>query len=223
MVDFTAFPTYPLYRTLRRVEPLQRGYDVYALQVALNAVMGSTLALDGILGEMTQDVIPRFQKAAKIDQDGLAGGLTQKKLALWIAARENAQKVPMTLIRGQIEHESSFRLGCYSPLRSDGSYDAGVVQRNTAHTPAAAGFQPVNSIIAYLGAVGGAYARYEGVEPLTRRWGLAAMSWNCPAFANYIAREEGASKVAPNTTARPSDAARVLAEAYAASVTAYME
>ena len=223
MVDFATYPTYSNYRTLHRTDPYQRGYDVYALQVALNNVMGATLALDGVLGDLTQDVIPRFQKAAKIDPDGLAGGLTQQKLALWIAARENTQKVPGPLIRGQIEHESSFRLGCYSPRRSDGSYDAGVVQRNTAHVPAAAGFQPVNSIIAYLGAVAGAYGRYEGVEPLTRRWGLAADAWNSPAWANFVAREEGASKVAPNTTARPTDAQRQIMEAYIASACAYME
>lgn len=222
MIDFTQFPSYSNYRTLHRTYPFQVGYDIYALQVALNAVMGSTLALDGVLGELTADVIPRFQRAAKIEEDGLAGGLTQRKLALWIADRENSRRVPKTLIRGQIEHESSFRLGCYSPRRSDGSYDAGVVQRNTAHTPPAAGFQPVHSIIAYLGAVRAAYTLYEGVEGPTRRWGLAGMSWNCPAYSAWIANEEGAS-VPRSETAHPSDSARAAAEAYAASVTAYME
>ena len=223
MIDWTVYPTYSNYRTLHRTDPPQRGFDVYALQIALNAINGSNLALDGILGDHTQAQIKPAQKAVGAKTDGKAGGETQLKLALKLAHDLNTGGVPEALVHGQVEHESSGRLGCKSALRNDGTYDAGVVQRNTEHTPAQEGFQPIHALAAYLNQTAEAFRLFEGVAPDRRRWALAAGSWNAPAFAAWIAREEGARKVRPDQVLRPTDSARATLEAYIASACAHME
>ena len=122
---FGSYPTYNIYRTLRYVEGnLQRGEDVYALQKALE------VEPDGILGKKTGAAIVKAQESLKIAADGLAGGLTQRKLALQVA-EATQDGPPFKLVKGQLETESTYRLGIYSAQRPDGSYDAGVAQRNT--------------------------------------------------------------------------------------------
>ncbi len=216
------YPTYSRYRTLHLTEPQQQGSDVWALQIAL-IFFGATLAVDGILGPRTSAATTAYQKANGLFVDGLAGGATQMKLTRQtMEAKIAGTGVPSDLIRGQLDHESSDRLGAYSARRTDGSYDAGVTQRNTAHTPPSEGFQPVISIQALIARVKTAYALYEGVADLHRRWGLAAANWNGPAYACYIANEEGAH-VPKNQCAAPTSDARTKIEAYIASVTAYFK
>jgi peptidoglycan hydrolase-like protein with peptidoglycan-binding domain len=209
---FAAFPSYARYRTLRLLEPRLRGEDVFALQVAVNEVVGTALALDGILGPKTSQAIFKAQGELSLVIDGKAGGLTQRGLALRIAVGKTT--VPFNLIKGQLEHESGYRLGNYSPQRSDGSYDAGVAQRNTTYTPAREGFNPVKSIEALEANTRHYYDLYSGIEDETRRWGLAAGAWNAPAYANYLANAR--------PWAVPSENARLALEAYIDSVTAYL-
>lgn len=220
---FTEYPTYDRYRTLRKTDPVQRGEDVFALQTGLLACGFNPGDLDGILGSITAAKIKEAQQHFGLVVDGLAGGKTQEALGRGVSNRvASDQRVPRELMRGQLEHESGWRLGNYSPLRDDGSYDAGVAQRNTAHNDVHDSFVVDLSIEALGANTRKFYDKFAGVSSDKRRWGLAAGAWNAPAYASYIAKEEGATGVRTSDTAKPGQTARSLLEAYIASVTAYL-
>lgn len=219
---FDAYPTYSRYRTLRRTYPATRGEDVFALQTALNALGFSAGVADGVLGNNTAAAIRNAQAALGIAVDGLAGGGTQTALVKKLADRARVlYGLPVGLAFGQMMHESGCRVGNYSPQRSDGTYDAGVAQRNTKLTPASEGFQVPDSIDALGARTRNYYNKFAGI-PTRRRWELAAGAWNAPAYACYIAKQEGATGVSWAETARPGDTARATLEAYMDSVTAFM-
>lgn len=220
---FTAYPTYSQFRSLQFLKPNMQGEDVYALQTALNECDFNCGTADGVLGPATAAAIVAAQKGFFLTVDGKAGGDTQKALALEIAhAVSTAFSVPLEAFHGQLEHESSFRLGRYSPQRSDGNYDAGVAQRNTKYTPSPQGFDAKLSIWELGQVVRKHYTMFEGLRT-RRRWALAQGAWNAPAYACYIAREEGATKVRLADTEKPSPAARTTLEEYIASVSAYLK
>jgi hypothetical protein len=198
------------------------GEDVYALQTALNYVgdFKNPIVIDGILGVKTGKAIVAVQKKLKIADDGVAGQGTQKALSLHIG-KAVKKDLPAGLPGGQLAHESSFLLGNYSRQYPDGSFDAGVAQRNTNFTPPDQGFDPILSITKLCQTVSDSYKRYEGMTNERRRWELAAGSWNAPAFANYLAREEGATN--PGGRATPGADDRVKLEQYIASVCAYLQ
>jgi hypothetical protein len=220
---FSAFPTYNPYETLAFQTPRIRGEHVYALQHAINAVARTDLTTDGVLGPRTAGGIVAAQNVVDVEMDGKAGVVTQRALALRIARERVRQSnaVPVPLLKGQLQHESSFLLGNYSPARMDGSYDAGVAQVNTAHQRPEDAFNPVWAIGRLVSNTLEAYLRfqdrtlYRGDDHSeARRWELAAGAWNAPAFANYLAG------VKP--WAVPSAAALDLFENYMSSVTIYL-
>lgn len=221
---FQDYPAYPPFRTLMLTEPHQRGEDVYALQSALMA-QGfhlPTYGADGDLGGETANAIEAAQRKYGLTTDGKAGAQTQRELALAMAApATKAHSLPGGLLKGQMAHESSFRLGIYSVQYGNGSYDAGVVQRNTALTPPKQGFTPAPSIEALAAQVRKYFDRFGGI-PTRRRWQLAQGTWNAPAWACFIAREEGA-KIPTSEILRPTASQRTTLEAYMASVSAYLE
>lgn len=221
---FTAFPSYNRYRTLRLADPLQQGEDVFSLQTALNALGVDAGETDGVLGKKTSAAIKAAQKRFFLAVDGLAGGNTQQALAMHISDTVAMKLVvPNSAMRGQIEHESGFRLGNYSPQRPDGSYDAGVVQRNTQHTPPPQGFDVLPSIEALAQNTKKHYDLFAGIESRHRRWALAQGAWNAPAFACALAREEGATKVTSGMVLRPTDSQRKTFEEYVANVSVYLK
>lgn len=220
---YDQFPTYQRYRTLKLTSPPQVGEDVYALQTALAAVGHDVGTHDGVLGKLTAAAITAAQHDLGVSADGLAGGKTQEALALRIARKaDKSYGLAEGLLRGQLEHESGFRLGNYSPQRSDGSYDAGVAQRNTAHTPARQGFDVPDSIDALGVRVRQHFDLFNGVSPVKRRWQLAQGAWNAPAFACYLARQAGATKVTAGMCSKPGTTAHATLEAYIASVSTYL-
>lgn len=227
---FTDYPTYSRYRTLGLAQgsaPLQRGEDVYALQLALKECGVDPGTPDGILGTKTAQAIRAVQTHLFLTVDGLAGGATQRALALHIATGVAAQsEIPISGLQGQLEHESGYRLGNYSPLRDDDTYDAGVAQRNTKYTDPKLGFDPADSI----GALGRNTRKYfdlfAGMGPVKRRWALAQGAWNAPAFACYLAREEGGANVklvTPGMVRQPTKEQRATFEQYVADVTLYLK
>ncbi len=219
---FTEYPEYDRYRTLRLTGPQQRGADVFALQTALLACDFSPGSNDGILGVMTAKAISVAQEELGLTVDGLAGGRTQEALGRVIEAVETVQyRLAKGLLRGQLEHESGWRLGNYSAARDDGSYDAGVAQRNTNFVSAQIAFDVPKSIEALASNTRKFYDKFAGVSN-SRRWRLAAGSWNAPAFACYLALHEGATQVKVSETTKPGNAARALLEAYMVSATAYL-
>lgn len=219
---FTKIPTYDKYRTLDIKLPRTPSEDVYALQRALIERGFEPGDPDGIFGLLTDGATRRAQKRWELVVDGRAGGATQKALAISIASTvATSKKVRYDCMLGQLEHESSFRLGIYSSPRPAGDYDAGVAQRNTAHIPPQQGFDPFLSIVSLGVIVRNHYVLFEGL-PERRRWILAQGSWNAPAFACYIAREEGATKVTRAMTATPSAASRKIFEEYMSKVSKYL-
>jgi peptidoglycan hydrolase-like protein with peptidoglycan-binding domain len=221
---FESYPAYPKFRTLKLTVPHQRGEDCYALQTAL---IGAGFPLprfgaDGDLGDETAKAIQAAQASYGLVVDGLAGGLTQRALALAIARGATARhRLPDGALRGQLEHESSYRLGIYSEAYPNGSYDAGVAQRNTALTPPRDGFTVPESIEALAARTEQYHAKFAGLASY-RRWSLAQGAWNAPAFACYLAREEGATGVTGAETRKPTPEQRATFEAYVASVSAYL-
>jgi len=220
---FTSYPSYQRYRTLLLTTPMMSGEDVYALQTALKAIGVDPMGFDGVLGPNTAKAIKLAQGAMWILSDGLAGPTTQIRLCDKIAVREtNMQRLPQGLLMGHLSHESSCRLGNYSPLRDDNTYDAGVAQRNTAHTEPKDGFNVPVSISALASNERKYFDKFVGLENMRRRWELAAGAWNAPAYASYIAREEGATQVKVSETAKPGPTARAALELYMDSVTSFM-
>lgn len=223
---FTRYPSYNYFRTLRLAQPILAGEDVYALQIALNQRLWAPnggVKIDGYLGPQTARAIEDAQGRMSLTVDGLAGPATQRQLAQFIANESikiGKLKVPQLLAKGTLMTESGGYLGAYSPQRANGSFDAGVVQRNTDLTGPREGFDPVRSINDYLLRTEMYWEKFEGVEP-HRRWALAAGAWNAPAFACFIAREEGAA-VSVSTTADPGQA-RETFEEYCSNVSAYYE
>lgn len=222
---FIHIPSYDFYRTLElKKSSLMQGEDVYALQKALAATGFDPGVIDGILGLKTDTAVRAAQTKFRLVVDGLAGGATQKALAMEIARGvSDAERVRLDALKGQIEWESAgFRLGAYSPIRPDNSFDAGITQRNTNETPAEEGFDPVSSIRALAKRIRKHYDLFEGVTSPRRRWQLAQGSWNAPAYACYIARAEGATKVTTAMTSKPSDTSRSTLENYMTKVSKYL-
>lgn len=225
---FTTYPTYDRYRALVSVSPSLKGEDVYALQTGLLG-LGFSLpkyGADGDYGGETRNAVASFQLKNGLTSDGKVGPKTLTKLCeLYCVKASSKYELPTKLVYGQTYHESSHRPGNYSDQRSDGSYDAGVTQRNTAHTPAKDGFDVPLSVDALGANLRKYFNKFVGVKDLRRRWELAAGSWNAPAFACYLARREGATGVTsgdlPSYT--PSAASLQKLEEYMESATAFME
>jgi peptidoglycan hydrolase-like protein with peptidoglycan-binding domain len=222
---FEKRPTYSPYRTLKLVSPRMQGEDVYALQTAMEDIGTFDHESDGVLGPITAQSISLTQRKLGLYVDGACGGMTQTALVKRICeAHRTKFKLPKGLPYGQCMHESSCRVGNYSPVHaSDGGYDAGVAQRNTAYTKPEFGFNVPESIDALASNLRKYFDKFRGLEHEERRWELAAGAWNAPAFACYIARQEGADGVSRSETAKPSDNARLVFEQYMKSATAYLE
>lgn len=221
---FTDYPRYDPYRIMRyrRLRPM-RGEDVYALQKAINTVLSYGLKTDGVFGPLTRDATKLAQRYTGELEDGWAGQLTQAALVYEIVKKEGGTSlIAPGLVIGQLEHESSLLLGNYSALRPDGTYDAGVAQHNTLITPPTLGFDPGWSVKHLIDYVREHYELYHDLSAFRgddhsehRRWGLAAGSWNAPAYTNWLAG------VQPWATPGPTALQKI--EAYIAAVTVYLK
>jgi peptidoglycan hydrolase-like protein with peptidoglycan-binding domain len=202
---------------------MTKGEDVYALQTALvdqGFSVGNSGA-DGYFGNDTSTAVKAFQKAHGLVVDGIAGGKTQKLLSNLIGARvADKAGVPVKRVYGQTEHESSDWLGIYSAQYPNGSYDAGDAQMNTGLTPPQDGFNVPKALTALASRIKHYYDHFAGL-PEARRWDLAQGTWNAPAWACYIAKQEGATQVTASETAKPTDAQRQQLESYIAAVSVY--
>lgn len=229
---FDGFPEYPRFRALKLREELLVGEDVYAWQTAA-AALGFATRADGVFGPKTAAMTEQVQDRLALEPDGIVGPRTWGEAVNEIAIEARKEhRVAIGALYGQLAHESGLFGGNYSPLREDSSavadrgsglvgfsFDAGVAQRNSSHTPLEEGFDVPASIFVLAKNTREYYDLFEGVEK-ERRWDLAQGAWNAPAFACWIANEEGAS-VARNRTARPGPTARATFERYMESVTVY--
>jgi hypothetical protein len=82
----TATVIKPVYKTRVLKRPMQNdgGNDVTILQRELNKVAQTKIAVDGDFGPKTENLVLAFQRAAKIEVDGIAGPDTRRNLTLWI-------------------------------------------------------------------------------------------------------------------------------------------
>jgi hypothetical protein len=191
MNGFPLAPGSYVYRALRLTPERQTGYDVFALQTALNAVE-ARLILDGHFGPLTGEAVKTFQAAREMVADGIAGVATQQRLTEIICRKVRRDLgLPKGIPYGHAEHESSCWLGNHTPPYSNGSRDCGVVQRNTQYTPMAEGFNVPDSIRACGERVLAYHAKYRGWGVEERRaWELACGSWNAPSWVDRLARGE---------------------------------
>jgi len=222
-MDFRLYPTYDKYRTLRLSAPMMQGYDVFALQTALVEMELDVGGLDGIFGGATNKAVKESQKVLGITVDGLVGGGTQQAIVKRLANRARTiNNLPPGLVFGQCMHESSCRIGNYSPARSDGSYDAGPTQMNSSVHPLSLAFN-VEMCIEELGRY--LRARYDGYRGLftDRRWELASGAWNAPAWSAWLAKREGATvSAAWLPKVAPTQFQIATLEKYIQSATAFM-
>lgn len=180
------------YRSLRRTDPMLRGWDVYALQTAFPGISS-----DGYFGDETHEAIVYFQRHVGLKDDGIAGPVTQRGIGLsYMRPVQKQHKTPIGLMRGQINHESAFLLGNHSPsyVRSGVTrYDMGICQFSTLATDedAARAFSVIPSVRelgAHLRRKKDEYYGQPGARRHKRAWKLAAGSWNAPAWTDTLAR-----------------------------------
>jgi hypothetical protein len=190
-----ALPSTPPTVTQNVTRRGDRGWLVFALQSALK-----TTAADGIFGPDTERALIAFQGAVGLVADGIAGPLTQAKIATMATDRaETIAKTPVGLTHGLALSESSLMLGTVN-WSVDGGVDCGLMQMRVKGPPFSLdsmklAFDPFRSadisIAALkLAAAGFAVAaRGKDAKPRELEWRLAAMAHNWPADggADYIA------------------------------------
>jgi hypothetical protein len=186
--------TYPIDNAAYNYRPLKRGLsgnDVYALQTGLNVFADPDIVADGVFGDRTHTAVVRYQRNRKLTDDGIAGILTQRSVAINIGNRVKQHVVlPNGLLTGVFEKESGFILGNHTSRYSNGTWDIGIVQRNTAYHTVEESFDPADSIEYYAQRVRGKFEEYQSINTFDarRNWELAAGSWNRPAWTDRLAR-----------------------------------
>lgn len=212
-------PNFPLPLHAYIYRPLKRnlsGWDVYALQTALN-VQGHKLTADGVFGPRTEDSVELWQRGSGLVIDGIAGIATQRDLALVVGqgARDDWH-LPLKLLMGQIEKESGYQLGNHTALygqetpdKADDSRDLGVSQINDIHKGVSwdQAFDVGFALNFLASEIREKHDRYlaaplrEGFQRVDneRAWRLAAGSWNRPAHTAYLAGMRTTDPVAPSS------------------------
>lgn len=101
------------------------GTDVAALQINF-----PVLAVDGVYGDKTEEVIKDFQASQSLDPiDGIAGLDTQKKLCVKRSARASLDNaLPVGLLKSIMSNESGFAIAAFSSHPSDSGFDLGAYQ-----------------------------------------------------------------------------------------------
>ena len=167
-----------------------RGWDVYALQKAIKHVVPGTIVADGIFGFKTDKKLKRAQRLLGLHDDGISGPSTNRAFCEKFLRDHHLPGLPTELFKGMVEYESSFLLGNYSAINSDGSQDMGVVMRNSKYHQPEFAFNPYASIRLLIDTVGARYQEYVGygVRSKDECLRLAAGSWNAPSWATRLAQ-----------------------------------
>ena len=202
-----------VFRALRLRPPQMEGWDVYALQTALNAT-GADVSPDGVFGVGTDRAVISLQTERGLEVDGVAGTATQAKLASILCRRANRRlSLPGGIPYGHAEHESSLWLGNHTAPYRNGSRDCGVVQRNTWYHPIDGAFDAPLSIDYLASYIADHHSKYAALGVADRRaWELACGSWNRPAWTDTLAS---------GGTLPQAD--RTWIESYTDEVTAYVD
>lgn len=108
------------------------GWDVWALQVALNSHQKTfPIVEDGVFGPQTEECVKREQGNHHVTKDGIIGPATQGVIcAVEAKIAETKHSVPVGLIRGLAQGESGLYFAAVSGPNYNGSYDGGAIQDN---------------------------------------------------------------------------------------------
>ncbi len=169
------------------------GWDVWAVQIALNATPGKPgLVEDGAFGPLTGSAVRELQARLGVTVDGICGPQTQATLCV----REcNAVQhvAPGGLLKGVCLGESGGIIPATSPPYPDGSRDYFALQDNL-NQPSQAALKEAADIGLQARAVGmrvrSAFEDFlgqPGAQSEEQAWRLAVLSYNWPAAANQIA------------------------------------
>lgn len=112
------------------------GWDVWALQVALNSHQKTfPITEDGVFGPQTEECVLREQGNHHVTKDGIIGPVTQGIIcALEAKNAESSKGVPVGLVRGLALGESGLYFAAVSGPNWNGSYDGGAIQDNLLET-----------------------------------------------------------------------------------------
>lgn len=206
---------FPLAAGAYRYRPLiqrLKGWDIFALQTALNGIPGAQINADGFFGKQTAGRVETFQRDRGLATDQIAGIATQQKLCQVIARQfRKGWQLPNGIPYGTLEHESSCWLGNHTAPYPDGERDCGVTQRNTNYSTITDAFDVPDSLFVLCERIRTKHDEYRGMGVTERRaWELACGSWNAPAWTDTLAR---------GGTLLPDQKAKI--EAYIAAVTIY--
>lgn len=172
-----------------------RGWDVAVLQIVLNSHRAGNMAVDGVFGVRTKEVVIQEQQNHHLEEDGIAGNQFQRALCITEAGRAEATlAVPRGMLRGLIEGESGYMLAATTSVYANGTYDLGALQNNTPvgnqveierafnlrQSCRDAAVTLVDSYQSFYGRPGARDAR--------RAWELAVCNHNWPAAAANLAR-----------------------------------
>lgn len=192
-------PSSPLYpsKTFRYV--LKRGmtgFEIAALQLLLNDVRHAGLVVDGVFGAASEKAVKAFQAVAKITVDGIAGVGTQTALGRKaIVGPSQEQNLPDGLLRGIVEGESGYAVGCVNWSVPPG-VDCGLIQ-DRVFDPAAAthdrwvhafGRGALDATAGELRARKDRFYAKAAVTTHVQAWELACLAHNWPAGADKLAR-----------------------------------
>lgn len=186
---------FPLSEGAYVYRPLKKGisgWDVYALQTAINGMGGvKLLTADGVYGKYTKIAVTFVQETRALDPvDGIAGVATQAKIAQVLARKfREGWDFPNGIPYGHMEHESSLWFGNHTPPYPDGSRDFGIVQRNSNYASIVEAFDAPASIMALCTRISEKQQSYVALGNSDRRaLELACGSWNAPAWTDTLAR-----------------------------------
>lgn len=167
------------------------GTDVAALQINLE------VPADGIFGSQTRQAVMKFQTAAKITIDGIAGLITQQHIII-ARSREAASSysLPKGMLRSLASNESGFAVAAFTDHPSDQGIDVGAFQRSSGgiHLPSQSWLH--NAYDArYMAdmAGGGLRHQFERFLPAPyvtserKAWELAVLTHNWPEAAENLA------------------------------------
>lgn len=172
-----------------------QGHDVWALQINLHAA-GFAVSMDGVFGMQTKTAVQRFQDDRKLSDDGVAGILTQRSLALkLIEPVQDHEKTPHGLIRGIVEGESGWVVGATN-WSVAGGVDCGWAQRRVyeqdydeTHFERAFNGKVQFGILAQnLRGKKKEYFGRKGATTHKRAWELAVLYHNWPAAAGRLSQ-----------------------------------
>jgi peptidoglycan hydrolase-like protein with peptidoglycan-binding domain len=179
---------------VRADTPIQKGWDVYDLQCKLKYI-GFDIVTDGVFGKKTAGTVKGFQAEvapAAGPIDGIAGTKTQIELGAKASVHGNLPE----RVRGQMEKESSFLCGIYTPVYTSGAtagyQDTGPVQRNTKYHPKLnENFDVAYSIPLLVSVIKRQHKQYVDWGVVDKRaWEAAQGYWNSQVYAGRYAKGE---------------------------------